>query len=81
MMLGHYEFSFLTRSEQTSYILAKGTYLATRYEDAYLINLYDFRTFFAETKLDACHNLVREITTFTSTVGLNPYLASINLLL
>ena len=76
-MLGHYQFRALPRLEQAAYINRQGAYLATRFEDGYVINLYHLDTFFAEAWHVTSSNHLHDITTFTKARWLNPYLEAI----
>ncbi len=74
MQLTHLEFLTLPAEEQGSYLFGQGTYLATRQEGSYTINLYYLHAFYCELWMDQHSPELDFFRCFTNQRGLYPYL-------
>jgi len=68
------QFQALPYVEQLEALLRAGIYLATRYEQEDMINLYALGSFFVEVAYDLRTNHLHRCQSFRSTDGLENYL-------
>jgi hypothetical protein len=73
-----YEFNLLTTTEKVETIQSKAAYIAERTEEKYTFKLYQLDNFYVEEKWHTAFNERREILSFTSINGLQPYLEVID---
>ncbi len=78
-MMDNYEFNLLPINNQAAYTWENGTYLASRFEEDYSINLYWVDKFFVEVYYDHMGNFIDKIRSFKSKKCLTPYLDKIEL--
>jgi hypothetical protein len=74
-----YEFNQLPLDEACQYIWYNGTYLATRSEGAYRINLYYLKEFYGEVWYKQIDNTIKKVNSFRSKEALEPYIDLIEL--
>ena len=74
MSLTHTEFITLAAEEQGGYVFGQGTYLASRQEGSYCVNLYYLHSFYCEMWLDQHCPELDFFRTFTNQRCLTPYL-------
>jgi hypothetical protein len=79
MQLNHLEFLTLPTEEQGGYVFSQGTYLASRQEGTYSINLYYLHTFYCELWMDQHSPELDFFRTFTNQRCLYPYLQQLSL--
>ena len=79
MPLSLAKFQALTRVDQLGVVLNEGTYLATRYEEEDMINLYHLGSFFVEVYYDPEINHLHECRSFTDIEGLDNYTVYVGL--
>jgi len=78
-MLTHLEFITLPVDEQGGYVFGQGTYLASRQEGSYSVNLYYLHSFYCEMWLDQHCPELDFFRTFSSQRCLAPYLNQLTL--
>jgi hypothetical protein len=69
-MLRLADFHLLSRADQLGAVLADGTHLVTRYQEAQICSLYSLGTFFVEVSYDLLRHHVQQCRGFTSTASL-----------
>jgi hypothetical protein len=78
-MLTQLEFITLPADEQGGYVFGQGTYLASRQEGSYSVNLYYIHSFYCEMWLDQHCPELDFFRTFVSQRCLSPYLEQLDL--
>jgi hypothetical protein len=79
MSLTHLEFITLPAHEQGGYVFGQGTYLASRQEGCYSVNLYYLHSFYCEMWLEQTCPDLDFFRTFTNQRCLAPYLDKLEL--
>ena len=74
-----YEYNLLDPDTKSQVLWDKGTFIMTRIENPYRINLYSLFDFFAEAWYNDDANSIDKIRTFKSINALEPYLSKIKL--
>ena len=74
-----YEFNNLTLNDQCHNIWTKGTYIATRDQDVYRINLYHMKEFYAEVWYEVLSNEIQRTNSFKTLDALEPYIDLVKL--
>lgn len=77
--IGIYEFNLMDDNSKAALLWGKGTFIMTRIENQYRINLYSLYDFFAEVWYNDEANSIDKIRTFKSIEALEPYLDNIKL--
>ena len=77
--MDNYEFNLMDINDQASYTWDNGTYLASRTENDYSVNLYWVDKFFVEVFYDHKGNFIDKIRSFKSTKPLEKYTEHINI--
>lgn len=73
------EYRSFNEIEQAKTLWEKGELLATREDDLYKILLYQLYDIYIEVSWDKHSNIIKKVSTFTTTDHLEPYLQSINI--
>jgi hypothetical protein len=73
-----YEFNLLNTAEKVETLRLKAAYIGERTEEKYTFKLYQIDNFYVEEKWHTAFNECREILSFTSVNGLQPYLEVID---
>ncbi|MBC8085387.1 MAG: hypothetical protein H7Z21_19485 [Hymenobacter sp.] len=79
MKLTHLEFVTLPAEEQGGYVFSQGTYLASRQEGNYSVNLYHLDTFYCELWMEQHCPELDFFRTFRNQRCLAPYLQELTL--
>ncbi len=74
-----YEFNLLNTEEKVETIKSKAAYIGERKEEKYTFKLYQIDNFYVEEKWHTAFNERREILSFMSINGLQPYLEVIDI--
>ena len=74
-----YEFNLLNTEEKVETIKLKAAYIGERKEEKYTFKLYQIDNFYVEEKWHTAFNDRREILSFMSIAGLQPYLEVIDI--
>jgi len=78
-MIEIYKFMTLDIDERVNHVWRFGTYLISREESGYIIDLYYLNNYYVEMFYNNVDNSIAEIKTFRSAMFLNPYLDQIDI--
>ena len=75
----HHEFLALTELQQVDALRTQGVKVARRTEKGYHFTLYQLHSFYVEGKVDLITGRTKDISSFTSTDQVLPYLKNLDL--
>lgn len=77
-MMKLYDFSLLTRSEQTDLLYREGFYIGKRVRNSHTVVLYQVEGFYVEVVFKKYRCTIHSIHAFSSAAGIDPYLETID---
>lgn len=78
--IGIYEFNLMDDNSKAALLWGKGTFIMTRIENQYRINLYSIFDFFAEIWFNDEKGTIDEIKAFKSITALEPYFKNLKII-